>query len=240
MRHKQGEDDGTAGGTPERAAARAFISANLPLKPAPGLPDILIHTATPASGLRRLVAGRNPYWAWCWAGGLALARHILRHRELVANRRALDLGSGSGLVAIAAMRAGAAGVLAVDDDADAVAAIAANAAANGVALDARHADPLDGPPPAVDLVLVGDLFYDRAVATRATAFLGRCLESGAQVLVGDPGRAFLPLDRLEPIAEYVVRDFGDSGADEGRARVFEMIADPSLRARRKSPVGDFV
>ncbi|HMN74136.1 MAG TPA: 50S ribosomal protein L11 methyltransferase [Rhodoblastus sp.] len=210
----------TEGATENRASARAFITANLPLRPAPGLPEIRIHTATPSSGLRRLVAGRNPYWAWCWAGGLALARHILAHPDIVAGRRALDLGSGSGLVAIAAMRAGAAHALAVDSDAEAVAATECNAAANSVAVEALHADPLDGEPPAADVVLVGDLFYDRAVAARVTAFLDRCAAGGARVLVGDPGRAFLPLDRLSLLAEYAARDFGESGAGEGRAGVF--------------------
>lgn len=204
-----------------RAAARAFIAANLPLRPAPGLPEIRIHTATPQSGLRRLAAGRNPYWAWCWAGGLALARHVLAHREIVAGRRVIDLGAGSGLIAIAAGKAGAAHVLAVDSDADAAAAVEVNAAANGVVLDVLHADLLDGPAPAADVVLVGDLFYDRELAQRAEAFLARCVESGARVLVGDPGRAFLPLDRLEPLAEHSARDFGESGAGEGRARVYE-------------------
>ena len=203
-----------------RAAARAFIAANLPIQPAPGLAEILIHTATPQSGLRRLVAGRNPYWAWCWAGGLALARHVLAHPETVAGLRVLDLGSGSGLVAIAAAKAGAAHVLAVDNDADAVAAAEANAAANAVTVAALCADILDTPAPDVDVVLVGDLFYDRAVAGCVTRFLARCAESGARILVGDPGREFLPLDRLEPVADYPARDFGESGAGEGRARVY--------------------
>lgn len=220
MRYEQGDDDGPAGDSRERASARAFIAANLPLKPAPGLSEILIHIATPGSGLRRLVAGRNPYWAWCWAGGLALARHVLANPELVAGRRALDLGAGSGLVAIAAAKAGATHVLAVDSDADAVAAAEANAAANAVTIECLHADLLDGAPIHADVVLVGDLFYDRSVAARATAFLERCAEGGAQVLVGDPGRAFLPLDRLERIADYPARDFGDSGEDENRASVF--------------------
>ena len=204
----------------ERAAARAFIAANLPLRPAPGLPQIHIHTATPRSGLRRLVAGRNPYWAWCWAGGLALARHILARPATVAGLRALDLGSGSGLVAIAAAKAGAAHVLAIDIDADAVAAAEANAAANDVTIAALCVDPLDVEPPEIDVVLVGDLFYDRAVAGRVTRFLDRCAESGARILVGDPGRAFLPLDRLELVADYPARDFGESGESGGRARVY--------------------
>lgn len=220
VRHEQGEDDGAAGAAQERAVTRDFIAANLPLKPASGLPEILIHTAAPASGLRRLVAGRNPYWAWCWAGGLALARHILAHPQIVAGRRVMDLGAGSGLVAIAAARAGAAHVLAVDADADAIAAAEANAAANAVAIECLHADLLDSAPPPAEVVLVGDLFYDRAVALRVTAFLDRCRESGAKILVGDPGRAFLPLDRLERIADYPARDFGDSGEDGGRASVF--------------------
>ena len=225
-------DDGRRGlAADERAAARAFIVANLPLRPAPGLPEIRIHTATPESGLRRLTAGRNPYWAWCWAGGLALARHILGHRELVAGRRVLDLGAGSGLGAIAAARAGATHVLAVDCDVEAAAAAEANAAANGVAVDVLHADLLDGLCPACDVVLVGDLFYDRAVAARATLFLERCVEGGAQVLVGDPGRAFLPLARLAPIADYPARDFGDSGEDEGRARVFSFRGRSELSSR---------
>ena len=202
------------------ASTRAFIEANLPLLGAPGVGEIMIHTATPQSGLRRLVAGRNPYWAWCWAGGLALARHVLAHPDLVAGLRVLDLGSGSGLVAIAAAKAGAAHVCAVDNDADAVAASEANAAANGVAIESMCADLLDSEPPEIDVVLVGDLFYDRAVATRVTRFLDRCAESSARILVGDPGRAFLPLDRLELVADYAARDFGESGAGEGRAQVY--------------------
>lgn len=206
------------------AAVAAFIAANLPLTPAPGLPQIVIHTATPASGLRRLTAGRNPYWAWCWAGGLALARHVLAEPALVAGRRVLDLGAGSGLVGIAGAMAGAGHVLAVDNDSDAIAAIGLNAQANGVALEARCADLLDGPPPPVDVVLVGDLFYDRATADRVTRFLDRCSESGARILVGDPRRAFLPLDRLDLVADYPARDFGESGAGEGRAGVFSFRA----------------
>ncbi|MFO1114063.1 MAG: 50S ribosomal protein L11 methyltransferase [Beijerinckiaceae bacterium] len=200
--------------------AAAFIAANLPLQPAPGLPQILIHTATPASGLRRLVSGRNPYWAWCWAGGLALARHVLANPHVVSARRVLDLGAGSGLVGIAAARAGAREVVAVDVDEDAIVAIGLNAQANRVELSSRHDDLLDGAPPEVDVVLVGDLFYDRRVASRCTRFLDRCVAAGCEVYVGDPGRAFLPRDRLALIAEHAARDFGASGGGEQVASVF--------------------
>ncbi len=216
---KETADDSSGTGTGELDAA-AFIAANLPLRPAPGLPRIVIHTATPESGLRRLTGGRNPYWAWCWAGGLALARHVLANPTLVAGRRVLDLGAGSGLVGIAAAKAGAVHVLAVDVDADAVAAAGLNARANDVVLEILCADMLDGPAPAVDVVLVGDLFYDRQTAARTLRFMDRCLEAGARVLVGDPRRAFLPLERLDLIADYPARDFGESGAGEGRAGVF--------------------
>ena len=199
----------------------AFILENMPLAPAPGVPEILIHTASPASGLRRLAAGANPYWAWCWSGGLALARHILADPPIVAGRRVLDLGAGSGLVGIAAARAGAAHVTAVDIDEHAIVAISLNARANTVAVEALHADLIDGPPsPHIDLVLVGDLFYDRAVAERATNFLERCVCAGIDVLIGDPGRAFLPSHGLHRTADYPARDFGESGAGETRASVF--------------------
>lgn len=207
-------------GASASAAVRVFIATNLPLQPAPGVPEILIHTATPQSGLRRLVAGRNPYWAWCWAGGLALARHILDQPEIVAGRSVLDLGCGSGLVAIATAKAGAAHVLAVDNDSDAIAAVEINAAANDVKIEPLCADILDMEAPDVEIVLVGDLFYDRAVAKRVTRLLDRCVERGARILVGDPGRAFLPVHRLEPVADYPARDFGESGAGESRARVY--------------------
>lgn len=220
-----GEEIGvrTAGSSRSEDAA-GFIAANLPLRPAPGLPAIRIHTGVPESGLRRLTAGRNPYWAWCWAGGLALARHILGHPPLVAGRRVLDLGAGSGLVAIAAARAGAREVLAAEVDDDAVAAIGLNAQANDVQLRVLHVDLLDDEPPAADIVLVGDLFYDRATAVRVTRFLHLCLAAGMDVFVGDPGRAFLPRERLTALADYPARDFGESDEGESRATVFSFRA----------------
>jgi predicted nicotinamide N-methyase len=146
---------------------------------------------------------------------MALARHVLDHPETVRGRAILDLGSGSGLVAIAAMKAGARSAIAVDIDPFAAAAIVANAEANGVIVTIIDHDILDARPPAADTVLVGDLFYDAALAARVAAFLDACTGAGASVLVGDPHRTYLPLDRLSLIAEYPVPDVGDV---EGTAR----------------------
>ena len=191
----------------------AFIRENFPVVPVPGIPEIRLHKAAPSSGLGRLAeqdepGSGSPYWAYHWAGGLALARHVLDHPGLVAGRRVLDLGAGSGLVAIAAARAGAAAVIAAEVDRHAMHALALNAALNQVEIAAIHADLTRGDPPDVDLVLVGDLFYAPDLAERVTAFLDRCLDRGILVLVGDPWRAPLPMDRLEEIARYEVRETG--------------------------------
>jgi predicted nicotinamide N-methyase len=196
------------------AGLRDFIRANLPLVPVLAIPAIKLHQAGPESGLRRLdSSGRHeavsPYWAYCWGGGLALARHFLERPEVVAGRRVLDLGSGSGLVAIAAAMAGAGAVTAADIDHSAATALKLNAEANGVAVSVVVGDLTTGPSPAVDLVAVGDLFYERKLALRVTAFLDRCLASGIEILIGDPGRQFLPVSRLSTIAAYAVSGFGD-------------------------------
>ncbi|OAV56243.1 SAM-dependent methyltransferase [Rhizobium sp. WYCCWR10014] len=190
----------------------AFMKANLPISPVPSIPEIRLHTAGPASGLWRLAGRRDadppPYWAYPWAGGAVLARHLLDGPEIVAGRRVLDLGAGSGLVAIAAAKAGAGVVTAVDIDANAVAAIGLNAAINGVDIVARAADIIEDPLPEIDLLVVGDLFYDPALALRVMAFLRRCQASGIEVLIGDPERAYLPQDELSRIATHAVVDFG--------------------------------
>ncbi len=214
--------------TPERRGAAGrrhrprpdplrFIRANMRLAPVPSLPEIRLHTAHRASGLWRLGEPDEngsdppaPYWAFPWAGGMALARHILDRPETVAGRRVLDLGAGSGLVAIAAAMAGAGEVIAAEIDRYAVAAIGINAAANGVAVVVVGDDLTAGPPLAVDLVVAGDLFYERELADRVTAFLDRCLAAGIEVLVGDPGRVHLPRSRLRLLAEYAVPDVGEA------------------------------
>ncbi len=184
------------------------------LRPVPLVPEIWLHQADdPVSLWQRteLAAGRTgldpPFWAFAWAGGQALARYLLDHREAVRGRHAIDVASGSGLVAIAAAKAGAAAVTAYDIDPLATAAIRVNAEANGVTVLAVCADVLDqdGPPdPGPDLVLAGDAFYERDLADKVMRFLERGHARGAAVLAGDIGRAYLPRDRLRPLASYDV------------------------------------
>lgn len=168
-----------------------------------------------SAGARCAVA----HWAYPWAGGAALARYLLDNPDVVKGRSVLDLGTGSGLVAIAAAKAGAHSVIAADIDPLAAIATKLNAAANGVNVSVIEDDLAKGPPPAVDLIAAGDLFYDRKLALRVTALLDRCLTSGIEVLVGDPRRAFLTHTRLRPVADYSVADFGETGTTT-RAGVF--------------------
>ena len=193
------------------AALDAFIRANLPVGTVPGVPEIRLHKAVPTSGLNRLArddtAGfGSPYWAYHWAGGLALARHVLDHPAIVQGQRVVDLGAGGGLVAIAAAKAGAAAVTAVEIDAYARTALRCNAALNRVTLAIEADDLTAAPPPDADVMLVGDLFYAPDLAARVTAFLDRCAETRMTILVGDPWRAPLPSARLREIARYAVAE----------------------------------
>jgi predicted nicotinamide N-methyase len=177
-------------------------------QPVPMIAEISLLTAVPALELWELWqrTGRDepPFWAYPWAGGQALARYLLDHPHVVAGRRVLDVASGSGLVAIAAAQAGAASVVAGDIDPHAVAAIAINASANGVAVDARVFDlAADGPGDA-ELVLAGDVFYQRELAGLALRFLRAAAAAGADVLVADPGRAFVPAEALTALARFEV------------------------------------
>jgi len=198
---------------------KAFIRANTRLRPVPLVHEISLHVADEAvpiwekteEELER-IGLPPPYWAFAWAGGQALARHVLDHPHLVAGKRVLDLAAGSGLVAIAAAKAGAAPVIAADIDAFSEPAIALNAEVNDVYVeiivqDLLEEDLLDRPTPdgsRYDVILVGDLFYERDTATRALAFLDRHAAAGARVLIGDPGRTYLPRERLTRLAEYSV------------------------------------
>ncbi|WP_149790651.1 50S ribosomal protein L11 methyltransferase [Mesorhizobium sp. NFR06] len=223
------------------------------LAPVPSLPEIRLYLAHPGSGLRRLLEADDadesgndpqpPYWAYAWAGGTVLARHVLDRPSIVAGRRVLDLGAGSGLVGIAAAKAGAHEVVAAEVDRNGVAALRLNAEANGVAIQICHEDVTTGPPPAVDLVLAGDVFYAQEVGQRMMPFLDRCLAAGIDVLVGDPGRAWLPRQRLCLLAEYQVPDVGGNGGSEPRpSAVFAFVADrvsPPARSplSRENPAG---
>jgi len=202
------------GGAQSGPPALEIIRTGTQLRSVPLVPQIRLHQASdPISLWQRteLAAGRTgldpPFWAFAWAGGQALARYLLDHPEAVRGRQVIDIASGSGLVAIAAARAGAAAVTAYDIDPLAAAAIAMNAAANGVAVLAVCADVLDQdglPSPGTDLVLAGDAFYERGLAARVMRFLERGHIRGTAVLAGDCGRAYLPRDRLTPLATYNV------------------------------------
>lgn len=200
----------------------------MPLAPVPSIPEIRTHKAGLRSGLWRLAqaddAFEAPYWAQYWGGGLALARHVLDHPDIVADRTVIDLGCGSGLVAIAAAKAGARSVTAIDTDSYAITATELNAAANNVAIATTCADILSGDPPATDIVLAGDLFYESDLAERVTAFFDRCLTANIEILVGDPWRASLPRERLELIAEYPGLDFGDMPTATRMNAVFCFVA----------------
>jgi len=191
--------------------AAEMLRAGTELRPVPLVPEIRLHQANDPVALWQQVeamSGRTglepPFWAFAWAGGQALARYLLDHPEAGRGRRVIDIASGSGLVAIAAARAGAAAVTAYDIDPLAAAAIGINAAVNDVAVTAVCADVLDEDGPDADLVLVADAFYERDLAARVTGFAGRCRARGADVVVGDFGRTYLPRARLTPLAAYDV------------------------------------
>ncbi|GLK55042.1 putative nicotinamide N-methyase [Methylopila capsulata] len=196
----------------------------------PHAPEITLHVADEAVPLwtkteeeLSAIGLPPPFWAFAWAGGQALARYLLDTPETVRGKRVLDVGCGSGLVAIAAMKAGAAQVTGADVDPFALAAIALNAQANGVEVSVTGDDLIGGPHPAVDLVTVGDLFYERDLSERLLAWLDGFLALGVPVLVGDPGRSYLPRPRLVALAEYAVpvtRDLED--ADVKRSTVWRL------------------
>jgi predicted nicotinamide N-methyase len=188
----------------------AFVKLHARLGPVALVPEIRLHQADEPIGLWELTEGEfrserpPPFWAFAWAGGQALARFVLDHPAEVAGRRVLDLAAGSGLVAIAAARAGAASVRAVEIDPLAVAAVELNAAANGVEVSTFLGDVLDGDHGDASVVLAGDVFYSERLAGRMLRFLRRARRAGASVLFGDPGRAFLPDGAGTVVAAYDV------------------------------------
>ncbi len=193
----------------------AFVAANCGLRPVPEVPEISLYAADDAFSLWEAVEREvgqpdqpPPFWAFAWPGGQALARYVLDHREQVAGRRALDIGSGSGLTAIACALAGASVVLASELDPFALAAIGLNAAANGVSVTVTG-DVLGGTGEDADVVLAADIWYERRLAQRALGLLQRARVRGADVLIGDIGRAFLPRPLMRQLASYEVPVIAD-------------------------------
>lgn len=210
-----------------------FIIANTLLLPVPLAPEIRLHVADEAVPLWTKTEDEineiglpPPFWAFAWAGGQALARYVLDHPETVAGKVVIDLASGSGIVAIAAAQAGAARVIAYDIDPFARMAIALNARRNNVAIEVCGDDLLDAHSvaPVADTILAGDIFYESDTSGRAFEFLSAKAVAGATVLIGDPGRSFLPKDKLRKIAEYKVpvsRELED--ADIKNTAVWEIM-----------------
>jgi predicted nicotinamide N-methyase len=188
----------------------AFILENTVLLAPPLVPEVRLHLAHEALALWEkteeelsVIGLPPPYWAFAWAGGQALARYVLDNPAFVSGRSVLDVASGSGLVAIAALKAGAEKVEASEIDAIAGAAIAANAAANSLTLEAT-ADDLIGSDRGWDVVLVGDAFYEKPLADRLLPWLKALDARGAEILIGDPGRSYFPKNRFEHLARYEV------------------------------------
>ena len=197
-----------------------FIRANTQVMSPPLVPEVRLHLAHEAVPLWQKTEEElgemglpPPFWAFAWAGGQALARHVLDHPDLVRGKRVIDLAAGSGLVGLAALTAGASEVLAADIDHFALSAIGLNAALNGCEVAVTGEDLLSRPPPAADVILVGDLFYEKDLAGRVFAWLRQAQGRGMLTLIGDPGRSYLPRERLEKLGEYrvqVTRDLEDS------------------------------
>jgi predicted nicotinamide N-methyase len=188
----------------------AFIRAHTRLMPVPHAPEICLHLADEATALWEkteeelgTIGLPPPFWAFAWAGGQALARYVLDNPATVAGLRVLDVATGSGLVAIAAAKAGAAEVTGIDIDAFAEVAVGLNAAANGVSIAARTGDPV-GTDEGWDVILAGDICYQRDMTEAMLAWLGPIGAAGRPVLIGDPGRTYLPRERLSKLAEYEV------------------------------------
>ncbi len=190
---------------------RAFILQNTRLRRVPFVLELELHLADEIMPIWQKIeaaVGKRgvapPFWAFAWVGGQAIARYLLDHPEEVTGKRVLDIATGSGLGAIAAMRAGALSAIAADIDGFSGAAVALNARANGVTVFFTDRDLLDANPPDVDLILAGDICYERPLAARILAWLRIAHERGTRVLIGDPGRAYLPRRGLVRLAEYEV------------------------------------
>lgn len=197
--------------TPSFEGRCDFILQNTRLQTPPHTPEIRLHLADEVTPIWRLteealaeIGLPPPFWAFAWAGGQALARYVLDHPTLVQGLRVLDFASGSAIVGVAAARAGARSVLCADIDPFCGAAAALNARANAVSLEFTAQDLLQTPAPDVDVILAGDICYEKPLAEAVMAWLGEARSRGAQVLIGDPGRSYFPREGLSKLAEYEV------------------------------------
>ena len=212
------------------ASTRAFVLRQTRLRPVPGLEEIRLHLADEVLPLWHAVQLETddldaalPYWAFAWAGGLAIGRYLRDHPEVVAGRRVFDVASGSGLCAIAALHAGASEATGADIDPFAAAAIAVNGRANGVRVSVVRRDVLGDDPPDADVILAGDCWYDAGLAERVLPWLRRARDRGIEVLVGDPGRRYLPSEALAELATYDVRTTTElEDQDRKQGRVFAL------------------
>ena len=189
----------------------AFILANTRLQAVPHAPEISLWLADEVTPIWRLTEEElgemgvpPPFWAFAWAGGQGLARWLLDNPSEVVGRTVLDFATGSGLVGIAAMQAGASHVLAADIDPFCAAAVALNARANGVVVAFTDTDLLDAVPPPADVICAGDVCYEKPMTDRVLAWLARARANGTRVLIGDPHRTYFPKEGLEFLAEYRV------------------------------------
>lgn len=198
----------------------AFIRANTRLLSPPIVPEIKLHLAEESLPIwqktEEELGAMNvppPYWAFAWAGGQAVARWLLDNPAATRGKSVLDLGAGSGLTAIAAALTSAHNVLAADIDPISLAAMALNAEANGVAFTTTADDLLAADPQPFNVVIVGDLFYERALAAQVLAYIDKAVAAGATILIGDPQRSYFPRGRFEKVTEYqvpVTRELEDS------------------------------
>lgn len=252
-RPPRGAGDGGGGGDKDGGPAeprrvplshrRAIVARHTRLRDVEGLAGIRLHLADDAAPVWQateealgMTGAPIPFWAFAWAGGLALALYLEDHPAEVRGRRVLDFATGSGLVAIAAARAGAAEVVAADIDPFAEVAIERNARANSVRLAFVGRDLLDEEPPEVDVLLAADTWYEGPLAARVLPWLRGAARRGTRVLVGDPGRRYLPATGLDPIASCEVMTTTKlEDRDIVRARVFALIDEAPVSVSGRRP-----
>lgn len=215
----------------DHAAAQAFVRANTQALAVPSLPEIKLYQADEVTPLWLMTEAElainnlsPPFWAFAWAGGQALSLYLQNTPQVVAGKRVFDLACGSGLVGIAAAKAGASHVTANDIDPFAGAAVTLNADLNGVEITFDGTDRLSGSLPDVDVILAGDICYERTMSEAMLTFLRRAFDKGIEVYIGDPHRSYFPKSGLDRVAQYTVLTPADiEDTSEKPASVWKMI-----------------